>query len=166
MRITEGRLRSIIRSVIRENFEDETDTSSTTVSEEAKNAFNEAYVDIMLKTGSDHADIHKDTVQEYDYYTIILSSLTNNYDSYKRETIVEALGEIKCPQPLDSEFWDYAKDRIHNNGEQWDPDWETLWYSEWFKNNASKIIECLSSAVTEKRKKFFGLINSARVASR
>lgn len=86
MRLTESRLRSIIRSLIRESLEDD-----MTGHED----FNKDYADIMVETGTDHYDISPDYAYRVNHYDMILRALTGN-DSRGDDYIAQAFKIINC----------------------------------------------------------------------
>ena len=69
MRITESRLRRIIRSVIAESVM-------------ASGDFNKRYGDLMLKTGSDYYEINADYVRRVDHYKMIRKACEQGYTMY------------------------------------------------------------------------------------
>lgn len=133
MRITERRLRSIIRSVIRESQE-----ASGSERIDPKN-FNKIFGDLMFETGSDHYDIDRDYCYGMDHYTMIDNACRNGYTSYgniDEEEDAKIFREIGC-----------ACDRFEG---------------EWFAKNAKNIIDCLKGyePKDDKRKMFFAKMDA------
>jgi hypothetical protein len=89
MRITESRLRRIIRSVIRESNFGRIDPAN----------FNKSFGNLMFETGSDHYDIERSYVDKADHYGMIDDACRNGYTSYgmiDEEEAAEIFREIGC----------------------------------------------------------------------
>ncbi len=72
MRITESKLRRIIRSILRESNFEGIDPEN----------FNKIYGNLMFETGSDHYDIDRGYVDSMDHYAMIDEACRNGYTSY------------------------------------------------------------------------------------
>ena len=94
MRITERRLRRIIRSIIVETVMPGED-------------FNKRYGDLMLETGSDHYDISVDYVRNMDHYEMIRNACELYYKKRKAAKIFRNIG-CKCEYLEDEWFTDNA----------------------------------------------------------
>ncbi len=79
MRMTESRLRSIIRNIIVE---------TVMVGED----FNKRYGDLMLEAGSDHYDISLDYVRSVDHYEMIRNARLTEDDKFKAAKIFQNIG--------------------------------------------------------------------------
>ena len=97
MRLTESKLRSIIRSVLSES-----DVGADS------NEFNSRYGDLMLKTGSDSYDISPDYVERIRAYEKLDSACRKGYTSYGNIDEFEAariFSEIGCNCKYFSGSW-------------------------------------------------------------
>lgn len=104
MRITESRLRRIIRSVIAENVITSED-------------FNTRYRDLIIETGSDHYEINADYVRSVDHYKMIDNACRRGYtmygniDEFEAAKIFQNIG-CECEYFGDTWFADNAENII------------------------------------------------------
>ena len=104
MRMTESRLRRIIRNIIAESVMTGED-------------FNKRYGDLMLETGSDHYEISEDYVRSVDHYGMINNACQQGYtmygniDEFEAAKIFKSIG-CECEYFGDSWFTDNAENII------------------------------------------------------